>query len=236
VPRPRINLIANKSSGARNIVNALRALGAETTRSSRRLEGAFNIGWGRPGGDLNPRIPPNKLWELQTCRRAGVQTVPFVQNFLQADGQEGTWLGRLIHHTKGRDIVLHRPGEPAPRRDFWTRLINKSAEYRIHVFQGLAVRSGTKLPEPDADRGIIWNLDNRYLLHYEYPAPRAAKDLAKAAVAACGLDFAAVDVLQDMNGILYVLELNTAPGLHGNTTQKYAEKILAAAKRRQGNE
>jgi D-alanine-D-alanine ligase-like ATP-grasp enzyme len=47
--------------------------------------------------------------------------------------------------------------------------------------------------------------------------------LSVEAVAALGLDFGAVDIIEDKEGNFYVLEINTAPGLEGHTVTSYAK-------------
>jgi hypothetical protein len=194
------------------------------------------------GCDLNAKLPPNKLWELQTCAEAGVVTVPFTTDMRDTVIEGGRWFGRTLRHTQGRDIVMMDNGRTyrlgnAGRRyeqsDFWTRVIEKEREYRIHVFRDRAVRSGTKM-RPDGTfkdpMRPVWNLRHGFQIRYEHPAPKEARELAKDAVKACDLDFAAVDVIQSAHaGQVYFLELNTRPGLHGQTIAKYAEKILLLA-------
>lgn len=239
------------SLGARDLYNALRQLGAEVVRSEVPTAGYFNVGWGKPGGDLNKKLPSSKLWELQTLAKAGVSVVPFSTSFDEAKKLASSWqknlilpiFGRKLKHTRGLDIVRYEPttnGYVAPSRrvnsDFYTVALPKTAEYRVHVFDGKAVRSGTKMKENGVghDAQPIWNLDHGFQIRYEESAPTGAKEVAKAAIKACGLDFAAVDVIQTGGGLwplkFWVLELNCAPGLHGNTCTKYAEKILAVAK------
>jgi glutathione synthase/RimK-type ligase-like ATP-grasp enzyme len=58
-------------------------------------------------------------------------------------------------------------------------------------------------------------------------------DIARheAAINACkalGLDFGAVDLIQDIKGNYYVLEINTAPGLEGATVANYAAAFTEA--------
>jgi hypothetical protein len=217
------------SIGARALVVKIQELGVDAAAISAPVNSAFSVSWGKNGGTLNNSLPPNKLWELKKCHEAGVITVPFSAT---PDHYGEQWFGRLLKHTKGRDITTNHNEQ----RDFWTRVIPKRREHRVHVFGGLAVRSGTKV-KPDGtftDEQPIWNLDHGFQIRYEHEVPRGAKELAKAAVKACGLDFAAVDVLEGTDGQFYFLELNTAPGLHGNTCQKYAEKIIAAYKEKVG--
>lgn len=233
----RICVVTPRNSvGGRDLVRGIRALGAEVISAETNQAGCFNVGWGKAGRDLNSRLPANKLWELEACQRGGVRTVPFNRSHRAL---AGTMFGRLINHTKGRDIIQFDGGigRPLGRRragasDFYTQVIPKHREYRIHVFDGLAVRSGTKQRENGqfTDNQPIWNMGHGFQIRYEHSAPRGARELAKAACAACGVDFAAVDVIEGTDGSFYFLELNCRPGLHGNTTTKYAEKIIAKAR------
>lgn len=92
-------------------------------------------------------------------------------------------------------------------------------EFRVHVFLGDSIRISEKKhtefhkyttvrPNPD--------LPKRYL--------RAA---AKQAVEALGLDFGVVDILasEDQTQV-WVLEVNTAPGLGGSTPRLWAQTLL----------
>jgi hypothetical protein len=235
----------SNSAGGRALVAALVASGAEAVSSETSLPDAFNVGWGKPGSHLNRSIPPNKLWEMEKCKSAGVSVVQFSRN---PNDIPGPVFSRLLSHTKGRDIIrvengvwtaLHRRasrlrrGRGLPYQgDFYTGVIPKAKEYRVHVFDGKAVRSGTKMKQTGetSDEQPIWNLDHGFQIRYEHPAPDGAKKEAKAAVEACGLDFAAVDVLESaVDGRFYVLELNCRPGLHGNTITKYVTKIMEKA-------
>lgn len=54
---------------------------------------------------------------------------------------------------------------------------------------------------------------------------------AKAAVKAIGLDFGAVDCALDYDGIAWVIEVNTGPGLQGGTLTSYLNTLEAYIKR-----
>ena len=177
----------------------------------------------------------NKRWEIKKCKEKGISTVPFFTSLLEAlkASKEGAVWGRKLNHTQGKDIIIYpwyNLKFIPKKRDFYTVEIQKAKEYRVHVFCGRAVRSGTKIKEQGTYDGPIWNLGHGYSIRYEHPATKAAWELAKESVEACGLDFAAVDILEDKDGKVYFLELNTRPGLHGNTCEKYASKIMKAAK------
>lgn len=232
-----------RSHGARDLTAKLVELGVEAVRAESKQPGYLNIGWGRPG-DVNTRIPPNKLWELEACKKAGVRTVPFGSfTGIGANTTEAPAyiMGRNIRHTEGTDIALYqlRPGgyrliqrgrkaqfEP----DFYTAVIDKAAEYRAHVWFGKAVKYGKKTYRGEGESAsIIWNFDSNWKLDYKADVPPAAWDLAKKAVKACGLDFGAVDVLEGKDGLMYFLEVNTRPGIEGQTILKYASKIKLLA-------
>lgn len=273
-----IGIVARRSLGATALAQYIEQQNVPVRIVRTPVPGYFNVGWGvpHPDNNLNRRLPPHKLWELERCAEAGVPTIPFFTDLASAalyalhkyrrdHAQDGIndWrlppmiLGRRLHHTQGRDIVgvMIHPHHPhvsmrnltvrvrrLPRRrrpEFWTVFIPKSAEYRVHVFQNKAIRSASKLPHDNPERAPrhhgnaeeipIWNLRNGFKFYYNYPAPREAKDLAKRAVQACGLDFGAVDVVRERDEF-YVLEINTRPGLQGNTTRAYGDHVIRAAR------
>lgn len=223
------------SDGAKFLVKVLAEKGADVVLSGHRVEGRFNVGWGRSGGDLNKHIPPNKLWELKQCDDIAV---PWHTSHYRAAqmamglGYEAI-VGRKLNHTKGIDIkiipVVSYSVSSPPQRDFWTVLIDKHREYRCHVFNGKVVRSGTKRKstgEFSDTNQPIWNLSNGFQIRYEHKAPEEANKIAVKAIARCGLDFGAVDIIESKQHKFYVLEVNTRPGLHGNTAYNYANRII----------
>jgi len=57
--------------------------------------------------------------------------------------------------------------------------------------------------------------------------PAALKNTAIKSVEALGLDFGAVDCCVDMNSHPWILEINSGPGLHGTTLEKYTAAFKA---------
>ena len=57
--------------------------------------------------------------------------------------------------------------------------------------------------------------------------PANLRTIARSAIGTLSLDFGAVDIIYNQkSNKLFVLEVNTAPGLEGTTLQKYTEAIL----------
>lgn len=112
----------------------------------------------------------------------------------------------------------------------YTKYIKKNAEYRVHVFQGKAFfvqKKARKLEVPDEE--VNWkvrNLNGGFIYaHLNVEASEAIINAATAAIAALGLDFGAVDIIEKKNGECFVLEVNTACGLQGLTLDKYVEQF-----------
>lgn len=127
-----------------------------------------------------------------------------------------------------------------PRAQVYTRLIQKRREYRVHVGRD---RDGTlriidicrKIRRPgvdDTNRPLIWNHENDFIFVRTgvnlYTVPERVRRAAGYAVSAMNLDFGAVDIIVERGGALskapvFILEVNTSPGMEGTTVQRYAE-------------
>lgn len=114
--------------------------------------------------------------------------------------------------------------------------IPKKQEYRIHVLNGGVVdiqRKARRLDIPDDQ--VDWkirNHDNGFIYARKgVDVPKTVLSNSVNAVEACGLDFGAVDVIyNDKNKLAYVLEINTAPGLTGETLEGYKKRFAELAK------
>lgn len=141
-------------------------------------------------------------------------TVVCARTVLQGHSAEG-----LIILERGVDFVA------AP---LYTKYVKKTEEWRIHVFEGRVIAKQKKLKRNDFDGEVNWrirNHDNGFIYAREVADP--AQDIVDQAVAAVacipGLCFGAVDVIwNQQQGRAFVLEINSAPGLSGQTVQDYA--------------
>lgn len=113
----------------------------------------------------------------------------------------------------------------------YVQYIPKKSEFRVHVFNGVVLDVQRKV----RDRGIpdekvnwqVRNHDNGFVFARKEAlgdVPDVVKDVACLATKRLGLLFGAVDVIyNEGKERAYALEVNTAPGLAGETVEIYAK-------------
>lgn len=118
------------------------------------------------------------------------------------------------------------------RAPLYVKYVPKKQEYRIHVCGGEAVDIQRKARRKDVeDEAINWkirNHDNGFIFarNEDGVTPPDVIKQAVDAVKVLGLDFGAVDVIfNEKEQKAYVLEVNTAPGLAGETLQGYLRRF-----------
>lgn len=111
-----------------------------------------------------------------------------------------------------------------------TRNVNKTQEYRIHVFNGNTVGVYEKIPEDSSvmiyknENSTFRRLDQASRTDME--SIRGARPMARAAVESLGLLFGGVDVLRTPDGQFVVTEVNTSPALNGPNLARFADTLL----------
>ena len=130
------------------------------------------------------------------------------------------------------DRFLHKDKAP-----LYVKYIKKNNEYRIHVFDGEVIdvqhkRKRREVPNEEVDYRVR-NHGNGWIFardDIDPPHPEVIT-VALQAVEALGLDFGAVDVIyNDHHEQAYVLEVNCAPGLEGQTLDNYAQALTKLAR------
>lgn len=174
----------------------------------------------------------DKLAELQTLGRSGI-SVPQLWTNNQWDdaGKHLPVVARNRQHSHGTDIRVIRRLDKlqawSRQRDFFTKLIDVSREFRTQVFRSAHLGTYEKiLRHPEMRKSIIArNLRNGYVFELctGESIPRSGVDLCRNAIAALGLDFGAVDWVLDRQGRAYVLEVNTAPG--GEDSRQWLQSL-----------
>ncbi len=179
----------------------------------------------------------NKLTFFQHCAAANAPRIPDwttstekVRAWLR-DGAKVVARTVLNGHSGEGIVVFEGAGVDIPRAPLYTKYVPKKEEWRIHVMrikdELVIIDQQRKIRDPKFEGVPDWNVrshHNGFIFAREVDPPNP--DVLKQALATLevtGLDFGAVDVLwNQQQGAAYVLEVNTAPGLIGQTVESYA--------------
>ena len=139
-------------------------------------------------------------------------------------------IGRKKRHERGSGFWLCLQEADAryaleAGADYFIPYIRTRGEYRVHVIDGIVPFMQQKERRPGASHRLYpWLRNNRtgWRLVRCPEIPKVAA-VGIRAVEALGLDFGAVDVLRSDTDELYVLEVNTAPGLRRTQLEDWAE-------------
>lgn len=229
-----------KSSGLRALERWLNEQGVHTLRKRTRdwaplinPKRDLVVCWGNPWPYphqvlriLNAHAPAaGKLHELVLLQRAGVPCVEV--SLAPVRG----WYARRLRHQEANDLLAN-----LQVGDYYVRPIECVTEMRHHVFQGKVIRTGLKTPRLPNPHPVFKSWNAGWALTYgketvgEAWYNEAARRASKAAVKALGYDFGAVDVGVKADGSPVVFEVNSAPGLEGNTIKAYGVHILEVAR------
>jgi Glutathione synthase/Ribosomal protein S6 modification enzyme (glutaminyl transferase) len=195
------------------------------------------------GVTLNPRhdIRSNtdKLNSLDVMSEAGIPVPDYTSHASNvshpetSDGGDLIYpvLGRASEHSQGSDInlILQERDLQLTDNSFYVDYIPTAMEYRVQVFRDDIIKVHEKRLETEAaNAGNYTPHIRNHQKQWVFCNPRTAvpndvTDYSRQAVDALGLDFGAVDVIEDEHGNIYVLEVNTAPTLGENNLRRYGE-------------
>lgn len=186
------------------------------------------------------RLAANKLNTFEALKRHEVKSPEWTVDREEARQWLQIGFDVVVRHTvtghsgEGIEIIksLGRAKMDAeyavPKAPLYTKYVKKDQEYRIHVFNGQIIFEQRKARKKDvADEDVNWQIRNHangfIFAHKDLEVPVNVKEEAVKAVVALNLDFGAVDIMTDKRGEAYVLEVNTACGLEGETLTRYVE-------------
>jgi len=202
--------------------------------------GKGNVGRARQINSLESvRLASNKLQTLRRLNSKGI-SIPASYTNTSYMHPEKLYMARttLTGHS-GRGIVVGTL-ESLPQAPLYVEYIDKVREYRVIATKDRVVdtKQKKKRSSPrDTDGEVIederiehnehvWNLDGGYIFaRNDIVNPNGLGQLGIDAIVALGLDFGAVDIIEDAEGKLYVLEVNTAMGLEGTTLSLLGDAI-----------
>lgn len=135
----------------------------------------------------------------------------------------------MLRANSGRGIVIADNVEDLVDAPLYTMYIKKKFEYRVHVAFSSVISVQQKARKVDVpDNQVNWrirNHDNGFIFKREgVELPAEARRMSRKVVDNLGLNFGAVDLIyNEKQGNYYVLEVNTAPGLEGQTLDDYVQ-------------
>lgn len=178
----------------------------------------------------------DKLTQYQWFFDNEIPALNFTDDFLTAHEwlQDGyVVFGRkYLNASCGKGIVVIEPGtEDLPICPVYTQYKKKKREFRVHVFkdQVVAVTEKKRRKEFNGVRDTkIRNLANGYVfVQAVEDEPDGLRELALRAAKVSPSDFRGVDVgYNQLKDELFVIEVNSAPGIQGSNINKYLEAVL----------
>ena len=188
----------------------------------------------------NIKAAVSKLSSLTKLKELGVPCLEFGTDasVLRAKHPESILVARtLTSSTGGKGIVIIRPEDVVVPAPLYTVYARKRAEYRVHVvgdetFIQQKKKKLSQPPEMTADQQLIRSHDNGWTFVVNNITATDAERaqliaLGKQAVKALGLDFGAVDIVQRRtSGKFLVCEVNTAPGISGDSTLGFYKQAM----------
>lgn len=231
------------SKGAKALASALEGRVLRRQGSSyvpRQGDVIINWGDGQCPSELHPlnagpvvAAIANKRVAFGVFQAAGVPVPAFALERGNVSWDGLTVVRHKLTGHSGEGIELVEDKANLPTALLYVEYIKKEQEYRVHVGIGpggevitIAVqRKARRTDFPAAD--VNWKIRNHHngfvFAREGFVTPPGVVDAARQALVASGLDFGAVDVIYNSKeGKAYVLEINTAPGLEGQTVIDYA--------------
>jgi glutathione synthase/RimK-type ligase-like ATP-grasp enzyme len=232
------------SKSAKALADALsgRVLKREGSKYVPR-QGDIVVNWGdsacpRPGV-LNSPVAlgaiSNKRIAFQKFKEAGIPIPRFALTATDANWKGQTVVRHKLTGHSGEGIELVPEGGTLPTAPLYVEYIKKEQEYRVHVGGKSIIAVQRKARRKDIpDSEVNWQVRNHsngfVFVREGFTAPQCVLDAAIDALGCSGLDFGAVDViLNAKEGKAYVLEINTAPGLEGQTITDYSNYFKSLA-------
>lgn len=179
---------------------------------------------------LDSKEIPIPLWctDIETAR-----------TLFDSDDKEKVVCRTLLSSSSGNGIVIAKSPDEVVPAPLYTLYIKKKIELRVHVVAGrvIYIQQKRRLTTEQLEaRGItnrckyIRNLSNGYIFSGDVePLDSTTESLvyiySLASIESLGLDFGAVDLIITGDYQVYVLEVNSAPGLEGTTLSKYISEI-----------
>jgi glutathione synthase/RimK-type ligase-like ATP-grasp enzyme len=181
----------------------------------------------------------DKIAQYKWFQAQGLPALEFTTSTTEAAKwlEEGhTVIGRkLTMASCGKGIVIMEPKMDIAAENniacpVYTKYKKKKREFRVHVFQDKVVAVMEKKLRKDWNGprdSKIRNLANGYVFCSCDCEPEGVRELALKAGGVVSSDFKGVDIgYNEKKGDLFVIEVNSAPGMEGSRIDQYVNAIL----------
>lgn len=237
---PKLRLLCTegtkKSASLKLLANALtQRLGYKVWRSTRPHPRREHIKYGQS---------VDKLTQYRWFQEQGLSALEFTNDFAIAQSwvEEGyTIFGRkYLNSSCGKGIVVIEPDGQGwnwqlhPPCPVYTKYKKKKREFRVHVYKDkvVAITEKRKRAGFEGQRDTkIRNLANGYVFCQTVEnVPEGLQALALAAAKVTPSDFKGVDIgYNELNNDLFIIEVNSAPGVQGSNINAYVNHICSPA-------
>ena len=179
----------------------------------------------------------DKLFQYEWFAANEVPALPFTTKGSQVE----QWLseGRtvfartLTRASEGKGIVVLDPGAAVVAAPVYTLYRKKKKEFRVHVYKDQVVHVLEKRKKKDFNGEVntkIRNTANGYVFCSDNVVePPGIRELALKAAQVTSSDFKGVDIgFNEKLNELFVIEVNSCPGIEGSNINRYIEVICAS--------
>lgn len=227
----KINLLCTESTKASASLKALAAslrgsLGYKVWRTTKVKPKRLSLKYGHS---------VNKIAQYNWFKEQGLSALEFSTN----EDEVFSWLAngqtvfgrRLLNSSCGKGIIVMTNPDEFVVCPVYTKYKKKKREFRVHIFKDtvVAVTEKKRRKDFDGQRDTkIRNLANGYVFVQNVSnLPDGLVPLALSAARVSPSDFRGVDIgYNEKNNDLFVIEVNSAPGIQGTNLIKYTEAIV----------
>lgn len=227
-------LCTNSTKGSQSLkclaTSLTNQLGYKVWRSTLSKPNRLNLKYGHS---------VDKLYQYQWFKEKGLSALEFTTDWATVNVwmQDGhTVFGRrYLNSSCGKGIVVLDLQTAAAAEHsnlpVYTKYKKKKREFRVHIFKDQVVAVVEKKLRSNWDGprdSKVRNLANGYVFVQNVTnEPEGLRTLALAASQVSPSDFRGVDIgYNEKNNDLFVIEVNSAPGIQGSNVQAYVQGIL----------
>lgn len=158
---------------------------------------------------------------LDECEEVTIPTLVAPDNYIEVVDEDGYAFFRNKHNQ------IRRRKSPVDGDKYALSPIDKTNEYRVHVFGDKIVGVYEKIPyDPDTH---IYKNETCQFKRLDQANPelmdplKGIRPMCKAATKKLGLLFSGVDVIRDRQGNIFILEVNSAPSLNEPNIKRWGK-------------